>query len=531
MMNIFIAAILGAVFGSNDSSPIIMPPLITKGTNIAIVWIHGADCDNAAYKSIASVVLNVGGKVGQRIWVGIPEFIFDVPEPILIDYYVEETIKSLRAAGFTGDNILIAGHSLGGVMTQIYANSNKNLIKGQFLMGSVLTRDRREIQDNGTTHYNYDVHTLTIGGTKDGLMRITRVAESFWHSYINIENAQKDLFPVVALDGVSHMGFMSGKPPKAVAERDLVMDVSESEAHQMVATVMVQFMDQIIMGNRPTINTTSTANIVAPLIEAMELEGFYNLKQPCYAHDLVGPTDDPTCQHGATWHDVVTQRVMGGALNSKVTLVNDDNFHRVQTINPVHLPIVNTSCNAKPVTPCVIKSITVSENIYGTLDTLDTGYYPIAASEMKTKICSRQRVQEHAGHPDADFHQLDEVGNRCAEINQYAINWAYGKLSVTARKLYDTYGVKMVVGDDMGPYNEGPLWIWTYMSYTKNLTANTYTVKAPMMRTPTDYFISSAAGFHYCKVLSPFKAIEWMMVDGLFDHNGINNYRYKGFAH
>merc|ERR1719285_1569126 len=528
-MNTFIITMVGAVLGFSDSSPIILPPFTTEGEDTAIVWIHGMQCNNSAHEDIASVVQYYGEKVGQKIWVGIPEFVFDVPEPILIDYYVEETITSLRKAGFTGDHILIGAHSLGGVMSQNYVNSHKDIIKGQFLMGSVLTRDKRKIQKNGTSHYNYDVPTLTIGGTKDGLMRISRVAEAFWHSYVNIDGTQKDVFPVVALDGVSHMGFMSGTPPKAVAERDLVMDVTEHEAHNMIATVIVQFIDQIIMGKPPSINTTSTAVLVAPLIEAMKLEGFYSMKPPCYAHDLVGPTDDPTCQHGASWHNLVTQRVMGGDLNSKVTLVNDDNFHRVQTINPVHLPLVNTSGDANPPKPCEIDSITVSENIYGTFDTFDTGYYPIAASEMKTKISSRQRVQEHAGHPDANFHDLDEVGNRCADINQYAINWAYENLSIKSRKLYDTYGVKMVVGEDLGPYNEGPLWIWTYMSYTKNLTANTYTVKAPMMRTPTDYFIQSAAGFHYCKVLSPFKAIEWMMVDGLFDHNGIQNYTKKVF--
>lgn len=42
-----------------------------------------------------------------------------------------------------------------------------------------------------------------------------------------------------------------------------------------------------------------------------------------------------------------------------------------------------------------------------------------------------------------------------------------------------------------------------------------------MMRTPTDYIIPSARGFHYCKVLSPFKALEWMLVDSLFTYDGI----------
>jgi hypothetical protein len=51
----------------------------------------------------------------------------------------------------------------------------------------------------------------------------------------------------------------------------------------------------------------------------------------------------------------------------------------------------------------------------------------------------------------------------------------------------------------------------------------TMTVRSPMMRTPTDYRVKSAAGFHYCKVLSPFHALEWMLVDGLFDHNGLSS--------
>lgn len=81
----------------------------------------------------------------------------------------------------------------------------------------------------------------------------------------------------------------------------------------------------------------------------------------------------------------------------------------------------------------------------------------------------------------------------------------------------------MMTGDDLGPYNAGPLWIWTYMSYTLDTDARTYTVQAPMMRTSTSYPIRSASGFHYCKVLSPFSALEWMLVDGIHDLDGIQN--------
>jgi hypothetical protein len=59
------------------------------------------------------------------------------------------------------------------------------------------------------------------------------------------------------------------------------------------------------------------------------------------------------------------------------------------------------------------------------------------------------------------------------------------------------------------------------MGYNVSDDKKTVTVEAPMMRTPIDYPIGSAAGFHYCKILSPFKALEWMYTDSLFEFNGI----------
>jgi len=44
-----------------------------------------------------------------------------------------------------------------------------------------------------------------------------------------------------------------------------------------------------------------------------------------------------------------------------------------------------------------------------------------------------------------------------------------------------------------------------------------------MMRTPTDYPIAEARGFHYCKLLSPFRALEWIYVDSLYDRDGIKS--------
>ena len=55
---------------------------------------------------------------------------------------------------------------------------------------------------------------------------------------------------------------------------------------------------------------------------------------------------------------------------------------------PVHLSEIDSDCTAQT-TPCELKTITVTENHYKYFDHGDTGFYPIAATEMKTKLSSR----------------------------------------------------------------------------------------------------------------------------------------------
>jgi hypothetical protein len=211
---------------------------------------------------------------------------------------------------------------------------------------------------------------------------------------------------------------------------------------------------------------------------------------------------------------------MGGDIaqwNADIT--TDDNFHVVSDTHPVHLPTITNKCDG--VTACTLDTITVTENYYDILNQFDTGESPIGAYEQKHKIKSRQAVQEAASGKDADFHETDEVGNRCGDINQESLNWALANASPEALERYNSVGKKLVIGDDKGPYNAGPLWIWTYMAYKDNKDKTETLVQSPMMRTPTNYFIGAAAGFHYCKVLSPFRAMEWIYVDALYDHDGI----------
>ena len=102
-------------------------------------------------------------------------------------------------------------------------------------------------------------------------------------------------------------------------------------------------------------------------------------------------------------------------LNSTQSVTVTDNFHRVYTMTPVHLPEIDNKCT----TPegCHLKSKTVTENLYSTVDDLfDTGFQPITASEMRCKMMSRQSMWKAAGVEDANF-DVTDAPNICADIN------------------------------------------------------------------------------------------------------------------
>ena len=102
-------------------------------------------------------------------------------------------------------------------------------------------------------------------------------------------------------------------------------------------------------------------------------------------------------------------------------------------------------------------------------DNIDTGYWPLSAREMKSKMKSRQAMFQAANDTDAvsgatSFDDLDapEQGN-CALINAAALNWA---MNVAAPKVVDRYnkvGQKYVVDMAAGDKKvcvAGPCWIW-----------------------------------------------------------------------
>jgi hypothetical protein len=285
----------------------------------------------------------------------------------------------------------------------------------------------------------------------------------------------------------------------------------------------------------------------------------YHTIQDEYGGLEYGTCADTTyCKGGVDWTTYFSQKIMGGVEDADVEgldVRSVDSIHLVTEEDPsCHLPHIhgNEVDNANPgngdtapicssPTGCNLDITTVTQHVYdnsGEVDIwrlhfsipwLDTGYLPLSARELKTKMKSRQAVWEAAGVKNVNFTETDiptaegGASDRCAEINQAAIDWAYNMLPDVTRDRYDKYGQKLAVGPDLGTCAAGPCWIWDSLKFERDDVANTVNIQGVWFgsenynKYPCGEFktIPCSAGFHYCKLLSPAKALEWMYVDGL----------------
>jgi hypothetical protein len=148
---------------------------------------------------------------------------------------------------------------------------------------------------------------------------------------------------------------------------------------------------------------------------------------------------------------------------------------------------------------------------------------PVSAYELKTKMKSREAVWEAAGFGKQDTDKTDKNMSMCRAINQQAWDWALGHADSAVRADFEKNGEPFVMVDDKAaPIGvTGPQWIKDELVYTRSsgtvevqswqfVVGNTNQGDVP-------WFFP--VGMHYCKLLSPARAMEWIYTDGL--RNGL----------
>jgi len=522
-------ALVATLFAIVSANTIVLvkPPTGSVGTPIGVVVIPGEGYAPQQYQTLAQTFQSQASNNGLMAWVAIPQLdSYKKATTGFIDKPLKQAVQTMQSAGFTGDNLFIAGHNLGGVMSQWYITgegmfeSPDYTFKGQILLGSVMNRQYRSIsKDDGTTVFKFPTDTLTIGGTKDGVTRISRVAEAYWHQIKNVNSQYTGKFPVVALEGVSHHQFATGTTPDVILTNDFSPAISESTAHTSIAKYMAKFVNKVLTGYNFAVGDTAT--ILAPLISAIEMEGSYIMKDACYTSDDVNPPSD-ICLHGSPWMSQYAVKTLVGTLEkSNISIEVDDNFHRSSTVYPYHHPHITSDCASAGSTSCTIKSISNSMLEYDSLSENKITRTAISASEIRGKMKSNQAYRIAAGE-DVDsadaFAALDQQGDECQRINQAAFDWALKTASKTARSNYNNKGEPMVMIADTIQGNGG-LWIDEGLKMKE--TGSEFDVSGVACPISEDNFVEMFQGMHYCKLLSPFRAMEWIYVDGLYMNDTI----------
>jgi len=489
-------------FGSNihhsnvgDSNVIMAPPSGKSGNASALIFFIGAYCKKEAYMKHLQAIQ---GKVPYPLWVAIPWILDDLPIPVGLSEYVNSAKNSLEQKGFKADKYFFGGHSLGASSVGSWAHSNVAQVEGVILWGSYVSKSVADFPKN------YGAPVLTVGAELDGWMaRITRIAEAYDHmktSAVGFENS-KYSHPVVLIPGMNHASFLSGTPPSAVQETDLRANISIDEAIQWVANASSAFLTITRLGKDKSPAAVAmidhliddiAAPLLQPVIDMYRIEGA----------PFISSFNDST-----PWVQMTQEYVIGDLMTKKNIEVLDE--YKTFVI------ITGDFAHAKPkiqpseVNPSIIDVYSYSHAAYNprTSDFIDAANF-YAATEVGAKFKSREAIYNYFGM------KFNVPEATCKEINiiafQYVLNEYKGPASVLDRFL--KFGQPIEFLNDTES-ESGITWV-NRPIITKN-TSTTYQVSSRSLLSPIDFPVSVAAGMLYCKLISPARILEWMLVDGL----------------
>lgn len=542
------------------SKSLILEPINKQETleEIGLVFVQGASIESTSYVKLCKKIQEENKNL--KIWVSITNAFFDLPISIIGSEAINTSLKDLFSSGLGASaKVFLLGHSLGGkaAMDFYLENQQNKNIKGLVMLGSIPERKIREKSEN--------LNVLVLGGELDGLSRVTRLAEEFYHRNLDTtKNYFKNLSfnfesnenenrknsadtlkfletennlaytsqssnannststAVILLHGLNHMSFAGGKPTWLVAQRDLKSEVSEDSAHSAISEQIRFFISNNINAINKALENSYT--FLQPIIKAFELEGSIHFNRPDQTKCHRG-----YCSQGSKW-TVEAQKILSveSLLNSKNVSLNITNDFVILSSLPPLGDLFHPKRNLKNNT---LSISTYSQCSWDLIDEyVDAGFSPISASEIGSKMFSRQCSLVYGAKQKKEDTPLsiDTEGNICVEINKQALAWALGKSAKQTLSRFNEFGQKINFVDDKYFVN-GFSWTYSVLKWEENKDSGDFDVRSFTMVTDIDakpipiFAPDGLDCYHYCKLLSPARAIEWIYVDGLRKKYKIEN--------
>ena len=353
-------------------------------------------------------------------------------------------------------------------------------------MGACLPRDTQPV--------DYPLPVLTLAAELDGVTRITRVAQEFGKLKQDMENSPLTLYraPIIFLAGTNHGQFASGSKPPRITNNDLEPETSEADAHKLIGKHVDSFLTASF--------STSPAKVEIALRELEEaysearekFEPFVEVK----ALELSGNFSRWTVMIQSHIADDFADRIqinnqVGRDLwfySSKPTILNQGDLVTIQTNTLVHYGLSNP------------------------------GIYSMRESplEIDMKLKSIEAISEALSDRD-DQSSVDKPGlslkrapTTCKSLNQLALDVALNFSSPEAVARYKTRGRPIVIEDD---YETSTSLFWSITPFKWWENKAGFHVKAISFASSLKSMWDP--GMLYCKLMTPFRAMEWINFDSL----------------
>lgn len=478
---------------------VILPPVYTDSSlpERLLVLLPGGLVPNEHYRLTGQAIQNA--TTGVRLTVVIPEVfqrlcIIECGNKAICSPLKSRVDAAVAKSGFKSKNpkedTFLGGHSLGATCANFMAQGYHNEFAGLLEFGGFIDLTGDESIANITIPVLHASGEVDGGGARPSSMAGLYAQSKQYAASHSLEESLK-LKPVQILEGLDHSDFCPGF--FVTKTKDCKSEVTQEVALATIGEVAGAFLHL----NTPVPDATKanamavmkkrlsfTQELSEPFLKAFELEA--------------GPvTSPPEGVPAGPWCDVAQKTIAG------LSAADADRF------KPKQCELITTGLHQfehQHTNYSVSKGGVLTTSCFSAVEpskhTIEGSQF--SAISVDCKMIDASRVAE----------QLKVTTNtsvQCSAINAAAFEVAQKLVPAKSLKRFQEEGRGMCFLPDshvMG--NIGPLWVKSSLTLTETKDCLQVTSSGLLSTITSPIF----PGNHYCKLLSPAAAMDWIMTDG-----------------
>lgn len=442
------------------------PPTSSKASQLAVlIYFPGANVPSEKYSPLLAHIQEEFHAKSIELHAAVLTYSsignVQLPPFIQTEKQVKNALKEIKEKYQIKprpDQIILAGHSLGGVLAQNVAFNKPESYGSLWLHGSFLQNKFQKSQ--------LKLPTLTLTGSRDGLNRLSYVAmqyNSMISKYASTNAVAMDA-PTVVLDGVNHIQFCDDFTNDYLTQHDLPSTVSLSQAFSQIGHLTTAFWDQV-----------QTKVVESALVQAVEqsTRDFYNPFVKSFQADTSGET----------------------CAELQALIFDQEAETRIIKANLPYTKMISFIWTKPKVTDThvfVETFVSQESNLIG------TSLVPYGVKTMRCKMKTKEAVY---GVPSKAF-------DTCADLNRALVDKVLHSLPESYQQAYNNSTRKISFGEDI-VYETGINWSRNDLSLTQGAAG----LKAQCARLKTAPGTGRYDGMFYCALVSASRAYEHILID------------------